>query len=116
MFADKDDNTPKEPKECKSSCNSSGKTNYNYGENLCFESPCPEDKYTKSGEPNICYNSCIEIPERKNIYESSTGNICYTKDDIEAQNCLFYYSKDDGTGIMKCIPSSFNFNLQTRRI
>ena len=48
----------------------------------------------------------MEIPGRKNIYESE-GNtkICYTIDEIDANGCHFYYEKKDGTETMKCIPS-----------
>ena len=121
-FAYKDIN---DPQECKGSCDSvtdsNPKTNYNYGENLCFSDTCEElGEFVKNSVTTVCYNSCMDIPGKKNIFESISGKICFEKniitdsDSSASSHCPFYYPQLDGS--MKCINSksecktnSFNY-------
>ena len=65
-------------------------------------------KYRKYNNADIiCYESCAQIPGGKYIYESESGNICYTKIEIETIttiDCALYYPQNDGT--MKCITAA----------
>ena len=99
------------PTECKHECDDSSQR-YNYGTKICLSgNDCSSvGLYSKYGESKkVCYNSCLDIPGKNNIYEShDNSKICYTKDDIETSpispGCSFYYKQNDGS--MKCIEST----------
>jgi hypothetical protein len=95
--------------QCKLECGNTGNIHYNYGTKICLAN-CGDDKFFKSDDSNkiICYSSCAEIPGEKNIYESVTNNICYTKNEVDVSPPLtdcpsYYYPRNDGT--MKCMAS-----------
>ena len=106
-FADYIDFHDSSSTPCKSACDST--QHYNFGTKICLnnadaDTVCESNKFIKNGVTNECYDSCLEIPGKNNIYESATGNICYTKSELASASCTFYYQQNDGT--MKCIPST----------
>ena len=88
---------------CQASCGAN--EFYNYNSHICLTS-CGADNsfnlYHKNND-NICYLSCLDIPQRGTYKYLLSDNSCISESDRTTSNCEYYYKYN---GLYKCASAS----------